>query len=481
MKISLKYRIAGLIFSLELIMMAVVLWTTLGYTIDSSVQQIESARQVTLDIVGSIARVALLYDDYDNIQGYVEELPQSSGILDAILTDGRNIIVASSDLSLLGRPLPALENSPDISWKISDIRNQAGVLGALTIQFSDEMTNTIHRNALTRGALIAVTGMTVIAIISIGFGHLLTRRLVTVVHAAEQVTAGNYQVRTGLSSSDEVGQVGRAFDTMAEVIAIEKRSLSQANEVLEQRVEERTSKLLEANHEYSAFAYAVSHDLRAPLRSMNGFSEILLEDYGDTLDETAKDYLQRIKSNSLKMSQLIDDLLTLSRINRAEISYRKIDLSGICQNVVDELRAESPGREVQIDIEPDMTAQGDPRLIRDAMINLIGNAWKFTGKIGQPRIRISTEKSGDCTVYKIEDNGTGFDENYVDKLFLPFQRLHSEQDFPGTGIGLSTVLRIIKRHNGDIQAESPLGSGAVFRFTLGEKMGNEGPLNATAT
>jgi len=467
-KISLKYRIAGLIFSLESIMMAVVLWTTLGYTIDSSVRQIESARQITLNIVGSIARVALLYDDYDNIQGYVEELPRSAGILAAILTDDRNIIVAGSDLSLIGKPLPTLKNSPGISWKVSKISNLAGVLGALTVQFSDEETNIIHRNALTRGALIAVIGMTVIAIISIGFGHLLTRRLVTVVHAAEQVTAGNYQVRTGLSSHDEVGQVGKAFDTMAEVIAAEKFSLSQTNEVLEQRVEERTGKLQEANHEYAAFAYAVSHDLRSPLRSMNGFSEILLEDHSDNLDDTAKDYLRRIKNGSVRMSQLIDDLLTLSRVNRTEIRNQKVDLSGICQDVVDELRIQKPDYEIKLDIEPGMTAQGDPRLLRDAMMNLIGNAWKFTGKTEQPWIRISTEKLGDRTEYKIEDNGTGFDESYADKLFVPFQRLHSDQDFPGTGIGLSTVLRIIKRHNGDVWAESTVGSGAVFRFTLGE-------------
>jgi len=449
-------------------MMAVVLWTTLGYTIDSSVRQIESARQVTLNIVGSIARVALLYEDYDNIQGYVEELPRSAGILSAILTDDRNIIVAGSDLSLIGKPLPTLKNSPDISWQVSKISNAAGVLGALTVQFSDEETNAIHHNALTRGALIAVIGMTVIAIISIGFGHLLTRRLVTVVHAAEQVTAGNYQVRTGLSSYDEVGQVGRAFDTMAEVIAAEKHSLSRTNEVLEQRVAERTSKLQDANQEYAAFAYAVSHDLRSPLRSMNGFSEILLEDYRDKLDDTARDYLRRIKNSSVRMSQLIDDLLTLSRVNRAEIRNQQIDLSEIFQDVVNELRAQEPDHEIQIDIEPGMTAQGDPRLLRDAMVNLVENAWKFTGKTEQPRIRISTETLDGRTVYKIEDNGTGFDESYADKLFVPFQRLHSERDFPGTGIGLSTVLRVIKRHQGDVWAESTTGSGAIFRFTLGE-------------
>ena len=467
MKISLKYRIAGLIFILETIMMTVVLWATLGYTIDSSLQQIASARQVTLNIVSSIARIALLYEDYDNIQGYVEELPRNPGILTAMLTDDRNIIVASSDLSTIGKPLPTLVDEQNTSWQVTTISNPAGVLGTLAVEFSDEETNTIHRNALTRGALIAIIGMSLIAIISIGFGHLLTRRLNTVVHAAEQVAAGNYQVRTGLTSSDEVGQVGQAFDTMAGVIAEEKHSLSRTNEELEQRVEERTSKLQEANAEYEAFAYAVSHDLRAPLRSMNGFSDILLEDYSDKLDEDAKGYLQRIKNASLKMSQLIDDLLTLSRVNRAEIRSQPVNLSEICQEVVDELRDQMPEHKVQVDIEPDMLAQGDPQLLRDALMNLIGNAWKFTGKTANPYIRISTEQRNGQTVYRIEDNGAGFDETYIDKLFIPFQRLHADRDFPGTGIGLSTVLRVIKRHNGTIRAESS-GTGAVFRFTLGE-------------
>ncbi|TCK18810.1 phospho-acceptor domain-containing protein [Thiogranum longum] len=468
MKISLKYRIAGLIFILEAVMMAVVLWATLSYTINSSVQQIESARQVTLNIISSIARVALLYGDYDNIQGYVEELPRNPGILSAMLADDRNIIVASSDLSSIGKSLPTLKNNSDISWQVTSISNPAGVLGTLAVQFSNEETNAILRHALTRGAVIAAIGMMAIAVFSIGFGHLLTRRLGTVVHAAEQVAAGNYQVRTGLSSHDEVGQVGQAFDTMAGVIAEEKRSLSRTNEELEQRVEERTSKLQEANSEYEAFAYAVSHDLRAPLRSMNGFSDILLEDYGDKLDETATGYLQRIKNASLNMSQLIDDLLTLSRVNRAEIGNQPVNLSAICQEVVDELSSHTPGRKIQVDIKPDMQVQGDPQLLRDAMMNLIGNAWKFTGKTENPYIRIGMEKCDGRTVFSIEDNGSGFDETYLDKLFVPFQRLHTNQEFPGTGIGLSTVMRVIKRHGGNIWAESRTDSGAVFRFTLGE-------------
>ncbi len=473
MKFSLKYRIAALVFSLEAIMMAVVLWTTLGYAIDNSIRQIESAQQVTMNIIGSIARVALLYEDYDNIQGYVDELPRNANILAAMLADKRNIIVASNSLTDLGQPLPALDDSEIAHWKIIDISNPAGMLGTPAVRFSDEESNAIYRNALTRGAVTAVSGMVIIALVSIGFGHLLTRRLNTVVHAAEEVAGGNYSIRTRLSGNDEIGQVGKAFDTMAEVIAAEKIDLSVANDELEQRVRERTEGLKDANKEYEAFAYAVSHDLRAPLRAMNGFSEILEEEYGETLDDTAKDYLARIRNGATRMSELIDDLLALSRVNRAEISNKPINLSSICEDVIEELKSSHNDHEVEIRVEPGMNTHGDPRLMRDALMNLIGNAWKFTRKTGQPEIRVSSKKVDGKTVYSIEDNGAGFDETYVNKLFTPFQRLHNAQDFPGTGIGLSTVRRIIVRHNGDIWAESSGETGAVFSFTLGEsKPGN---------
>ncbi len=199
-----------------------------------------------------------------------------------------------------------------------------------------------------------------------------------------------------------------------------------------------------------------------------------MDEYGQTMDDTAKDYLQRIHKGSLKMSCLIDGLLALSHVNRTEIFNKPINLTEICKDVVEELKALDAEHKVQVEIEPDMNTRGDPHLIRGAMANLIGNAWKFTRKTEQPCIRISSEKIDGKTVYTVEDNGAGFDETYVNKLFNPFQRLHAERDFPGTGIGLSTVRRVIKRHHGDIWAQSGGDTGATFSFTLGES----GPRNA---
>jgi len=340
-------------------------------------------------------------------------------------------------------------------------------LGLLIVQFSRQARIDSYQEIRNLGILIAVTGMALIVVFGVGFGYLLTYRLQKVVQAANQVAQGNYSVRTHLRGGDEVAQVGTAFDTMADVITEERQQLARANANLEQRVLERTRELEDANQEYEAFAYAISHDLRAPLRSLNGFSQALVDDYASQLDDTARSHLDRIKNSALKMAQLIDDLLKLSRVNRAEISSTTFDISQVCVEVVEELRANEPAREISIDIQPAMMVQGDPYLIRNALANLIGNAWKFTRNISGACIRFHCEQKDGETVYIVEDNGAGFDMEYADKLFTPFQRLHHERDFPGTGIGLSTVQRTIYRHGGKIWAEGAINRGATFYFTLG--------------
>jgi len=469
MNLSLKYKIAIAIFLLEAIMMTMVLWDTLGHSLENTGKQIAAAEQVTLDIVSDISRIALFNEDYDRVQGYIESLPGNPGVLKARLLDDRNIIVASSSLNELGETVPELVNSDTTHWRTSLLENEAGRLGSLSVLFSQQVQIDSFQAIRNRGIAIAATGMGLIAVFGLAFGYLLTYRLQKVVQAANRVAQGDYSVRTHLRKSDEVGQVGTAFDTMAEVIARERRQLARVNSSLERRIEERTCELEDANREYEAFAYAISHDLRAPLRSVNGFAQILTDDYAEQLDDTARGYLERIRNSALKMANLIDDLLTLSRINRAEICNVSFDMSQVCYEVVEELRADAPAREVSIDIQPGMTVQGDPNLIRDALANLIGNAWKFTGKTPHAHIRIHSRLEDSETVYIVEDNGAGFDMEYADKLFIPFQRLHRERDFSGTGIGLSTVQRIIYRHGGNIRGTGKIGQGAAFYFTLGCK------------
>lgn len=244
-------------------------------------------------------------------------------------------------------------------------------------------------------------------------------------------------------------------------------ALRRLNVTLEERVAERTRSLEVANHELEAFSYSVSHDLRAPLRSINGFSELLQEGYGHLLDSTGQGYLDRVKVAATRMGRLIDDLLNLSRIARQSLSRAQVDVSRLAGEIVEELRGAQPEREVEVVIEPGLAANADPGLARIVLDNLIGNAWKFTSRTQRARIAIGAATLDGHPAFAVRDNGAGFDPAYADRLFAPFQRLHSERDYPGSGIGLAIVQRILRRHGGEVTAEGAPGSGATFTFRFG--------------
>lgn len=220
------------------------------------------------------------------------------------------------------------------------------------------------------------------------------------------------------------------------------------------------------NKELEAFSYSVSHDLRAPLRSIDGFGQAMIEEYGGTLDERGRHYLERIRVSAQHMGELIDDLLELSRVSRAEIHRDRVDLATLARAIVTDLTRNDPVRRVRVEIQDTIFAEADRGLMRSVLGNLLGNAWKFTANQPEPIIEFLAERRGEDIVYRVNDNGAGFDMNYVEKLFNPFQRLHSDADFPGTGIGLATVRRIVERHGGSIWAEASPGEGASFFFTL---------------
>jgi PAS domain S-box-containing protein len=225
-------------------------------------------------------------------------------------------------------------------------------------------------------------------------------------------------------------------------------------------------KLEAVNKELEAFSYSVSHDLRAPLRSLDGFSQALIEDYGGKLDAPAQHYLQRIRSGSQRMARLIDDLLNLSRLSRGELGRETVNLSSLAQDIVGELARREPDRKVALALAPHAMVTGDPRLLRVMLENLLGNAWKFTAKQPDAKLEFGQTQQDGQPAYFVRDNGAGFDMNYASRLFGAFQRLHSTEEFPGTGIGLATVQRIIHRHGGRVWAESQVGAGATFYFRL---------------
>ncbi len=251
------------------------------------------------------------------------------------------------------------------------------------------------------------------------------------------------------------------------VLELEKANadLKKAQETLQRYNRE----LEEVNKELEAFNYSVSHDLRQPLRALGNYSDLLLMEYKDKLDAAGQDYMNRVIKAGQYMSQLTDDLLKLSRVVRADLYSNEINLSEIAQSIFEELNANQAGRTVEIRISPNMIVNGDRELITVALKNLLENAWKFTSKCPQARIEVGQlEKDGE-TVYFVRDNGSGFDMKYKDKLFQPFQRLHTDKEYPGTGIGLAIVQRIVRRHGGKIWAESEKEKGATFYFTLNRK------------
>jgi len=221
-----------------------------------------------------------------------------------------------------------------------------------------------------------------------------------------------------------------------------------------------------ATREIEAFSYSVSHDLRAPLRSIDGFSLALLEDYQEILDETGRDYLSRVRAATQRMGRLIDDLLMLSRLTRSQLNIEEVDLSALALKIADELRLSDPKRRVAFDIPKGIVAKADANLMSVVMENLIGNAWKFTAKTSPASIQFGSSGDGGETIYLVRDNGAGFDMAYVDKLFGVFQRLHRDTEFPGQGVGLSLVQRIVHRLGGRLWAEGAIGQGATFYFTL---------------
>lgn len=287
----------------------------------------------------------------------------------------------------------------------------------------------------------------------------ITRPLKKLTRAAQSIASGNYTELVDIDRHDELGKLARAFNTMA----VEVKN-SQKN--LEQKVKERTAQLEAVNKELEAFSYSVSHDLRAPLRAVNGYSVMLKEDYEPKLDAEAGRIINLIISNAKMMGQLIDDLISFSRLGRKEATHHTVDMKILAENSLKELMQNEDDNKFHVHVNALPRCHGDQSMLKQVWVNLLSNAIKYSSKNIESRIEIGARENNGMQVYFVRDNGVGFDMQYAHKLFGVFQRLHNQSEFEGTGVGLALVKRIINKHNGEVWAESSLGKGASFYFSI---------------
>jgi signal transduction histidine kinase len=314
---------------------------------------------------------------------------------------------------------------------------------------------------------IALVSMLFVSFLSSRLQRLISLPIANLAASAQSVSeTKDYSIRAEKQGEDELGLLVDSFNEMLTTIQERDAELQRAHDQLEHRVIERTAQLEVANKELESFSYSVSHDLRAPLRAIDGFSRLVLEDYGDRLDEEGKSHLQRVCAASQRMGELIDDMLSLSRVSRNRMTRETVDLSGLADAVIAELRREEPGRSIQCTVEPGLRVEADSNLIRVVLENLLRNAWKFTRNKQPAKIEMGALQQNGKPTYFVRDNGAGFDMAYANKLFGAFQRLHKATEFEGTGIGLATVQRIVNRHGGKVWAEGIVEQGATFYFTL---------------
>jgi light-regulated signal transduction histidine kinase (bacteriophytochrome) len=317
-------------------------------------------------------------------------------------------------------------------------------------------------------SLVGLVSFAFALLISSWLQRRISRPLLDLAHTARLVSAEkNYTVRVTANSRDEVGILVQAFNEMLTQIQWRDTALQQAHDELERRVIERTAQLAAANQELEAFSYSISHDLRAPLRAINGFARILLEEHAPHLADEAQEYLALVRDNAQQMGQLINDLLAFSYLSRQLLTKQLVAPADLVRQVFSDLHAAQEGRDVNLVVGALPLCQADPALLKQVLVNLLANALKFTSRREVAVIEVGCREEQEEHVYFVKDNGVGFNMAYADKLFGVFQRLHRAEEYEGTGVGLAIVQRIIHRHGGRIWAEAAVDQGATFYFTLG--------------
>ena len=511
----LLYGATASLLSLLLAMMAILFYDTVSFR-QNFVDRISSKADILSQACGS----AIAFGDAESASKTITGLGMLQDVLAVCVYDEKGAVFAEYRREGVQYAFPSAPPAPMYAFRgqgldvFRSIVFRGNTVGMIHLRADPYELSARFQRYLIIALIVLLVSLGATVLLSIPLQTAITKPLLELGNAAEAVSRSNdYSMRVPKRSNDELGVLADTFNEMvkrirkreaerdrAEAALVEHRGHLEAlvagrTAEIETRVSELTQlnadmvKLVDnlevskadllgkgqeleaANKELEAFSYSVSHDLRAPLRSIHGFSAILMEDYREKLGAEGLDYLERVCSGAEHMGTLIDDMLILSRISRREMNSTSVDLSALAEEVLAELLHGEPGRAVELGVVPGIVATGDPNLLRVVLVNLLGNAWKFTGKTENARIEFGTVSDiGDPIserVYFVRDNGAGFDMRYIDKLFVAFNRLHKPADFPGTGIGLATVQRVIHRHHGRLWAEAEVDKGATFYFTLG--------------
>jgi signal transduction histidine kinase len=479
---SIRHKLNWVVLATTFLALSLAGLAMVIFDLRSYQQTWEHDLQAQADLIGLASAPALSFNDARAARENLALLKVRPTITAAAIYTAQGNVFATYPEGGAAGPMPPdtadevrVEGGDLVAFK--RIVNEGEYLGTVYLRARHERLDRLQQ-------YLAVVGMVIAG--SLALALLLSNRLVSVVtrpiqavsDVARRITAGrDYSLRATRTTDDEVGQVVDAFNDMLAELARRAQTLQQVhqqtldlNAQLEDRVRQRTAQLEVANRELEAFSYSASHDLRAPLHAIEAFSGVLGRAATAQLDERSRHYLNRIQVNARLMNDLIEALLSLAHVSRAPLERQAIDVGALAAAAIEQCRGLEPERRAVVEIADHMHAQADATLVNQVVQNLIGNAWKFTSKVPVARIVVGCIDGGDAPpTFFVRDNGAGFDMAYADRLFNAFQRLHTAGEFPGTGIGLATVQKIVARHEGRIWAESAPGQGAAFFFTLGGK------------